>query len=76
MNMKKIAVGLLLTGVVWALFNFHFILFDNRIKILTKAHYTLDNTFVDARGAKKIRLLLNPDLAKAGFQDILNEVSQ
>jgi hypothetical protein len=52
--MKKMAGGLLLMGVVWALFHFHFILFDNRIKILAKAHYTLDNTFVDARGAKKI----------------------
>jgi len=74
--MKKMAGGLLLMGVVWALFNFHFILFDNRIKILGKAHFTLDNTFVDARGAKKIRLLLNPELVKAGFKDILNEVSQ
>lgn len=73
--MKKMVGGLLLMGVVWALFHFHFILFDDRIKILAKAHYTLDSTFVDARGAKKIRLLLNPDLAKAGFQKILNEVS-
>lgn len=74
--MKKMAGVLLLMGVVWALFHFHFILFDNRIKILAKVHFTLDNTFVDARGAKKIRLLLNPELVKAGFKDILNEVSQ
>jgi hypothetical protein len=76
MNMKKMAGVLLLMGIVWALFNFHFILFDNRIKILVKAHFTLDNTFVDARGAKKIRLLLNPELIKAGFKDILNEVRE
>lgn len=72
--MKKMAGLLLLVGVVWGFFNFHFILFDTRIKILAKSRFTLDNTFVDARGAKKIRLLLNPELAKAGFKDLLKDL--
>ena len=74
--MKKIVGLLLLAGGVWALFNFHFILFDAQLKILAKSHYTLDNTFVDARGAKKIRLLMNPELAKAGFKDLLKDLSE
>jgi hypothetical protein len=73
-DMKK-AVGLLvLAGLIWAIFNFHFILLDAQLKILPKSHFTLDNTFVDARGAKKIRLLLNPDLARAGFRDLLEDL--
>jgi len=71
--MKKIAGLILLIGLVWLFFNFHFILFDTRLKILTKSRFTLDNTFVDARGAKKIRLLLNPELARAGFKDLLKD---
>jgi len=75
-NMKKIAGLLLLAGLVWSLFNFHFILFDAQLKILAKSHFTLDNTFVDARGAKKIRLLLNPELARAGFKDLLKDLPE
>jgi len=29
---------------------------------------TFSNTFVDARGAKKFKLLLNPSLLKAGIR--------
>lgn len=74
--MKKMAGLLALVGVIWMLFNFHFILLDAQLKILPKSHFTLDNTFVDARGAKKIRLLLNPELAKAGFRDLLKDLPQ
>jgi hypothetical protein len=49
---------------------------DSRIKVLTKSNLTLSQTFVDARGAKKIRLLIDPDLAKAGIKDVLKEVSK
>jgi len=75
-NMKKMTGLLLLVGLVWALFNFHFILFDTRLKILAKSRFTLDNTFVDARGAKKVRLFLNPELARAGFKDLLKDLPE
>lgn len=65
---------LVLVGLIWVLFNFHFILLDAKLKILSKSHFTLDNTFVDARGAKKVRLLLNPELARAGFKDLLEDM--
>jgi len=71
--LKTIAGLLVLAGLVWSLFSYHFILLDARLRILPKSHYTLDNTFVDARGAKKMRLILNPDLAKAGILELLKE---
>lgn len=72
--MKQMAGLLVLVGLIWVLFNFHFILLDAQLKILPKSHFTLDNTFVDARGAKKVRLLLNPELARAGFKDLLEDM--
>ena len=73
MTMKKWVGFFILVGLVWSLFRFHFILLDNRIKVLGKSKLTLDQTFVDARGAKKMRLLLDPDLVKAGLNDLLKE---
>jgi hypothetical protein len=73
-DMKKMAGLLVLVGLICALYNFHFILLDAQLKILPKSRFTLDNTFVDARGAKKIRLLLNPELARAGFRDLLEDL--
>ncbi len=74
--MRKLAGLLILAGLILAMLNFHFILFDDQIKILPKSHFTLNNTFVDARGAKKVRLLLDPELAQAGFKDLLKEVAK
>ena len=74
--MKKLMGLCLLAGIVWAMLRFHFILLDSRIKVLTKSNLTLSQTFVDARGARKIRLLVDPDLAKAGIKDVLKEISK
>jgi len=73
---KKLLVVCVLVGGALALLRFHFILLDSRIKVLAKAEMTLAQTFVDARGAKKVRLLLDPDLVKAGIKDILKEFPQ
>jgi len=72
-EMKKMLAVCVLAGVAWACLHFHFILLDSRIKVLAKSELTLAQTFVDARGAKKVRLLLDPDLAKAGIKDIIKE---
>lgn len=71
--MKKLVGVCVLAGVVWTLLHFHFILLDSRIKVLAKTNLTLAQTFVDARGAKKLRLLLDPDLVSAGIKNILRE---
>lgn len=67
--MKKALLILAIAGaLIFATLNYHFILMDKNFKILKKVKLTFNNTFVDARGAKKIRLLLNPSLVKAGIK--------
>jgi len=39
---------------------------------LKKTELTFDDTFVDARGAKKLNLLSKPALMKAGIKDIMD----
>ena len=69
--MKKVAVALLIVAaVVLGTLNYHFILLDSNLKILKKVNYTFKDTFVDARGSKKYKLLLNPALVKAGVKDL------
>ena len=69
--MKKVAVVLLIVAALFfGTLNYHFILLDSSLKILKKVNYTLKDTFVDARGSKKYKLLLNPALVKAGVKDL------
>ena len=67
--MKKVLLILVITGgLFFSALNYHFILMDKNVKILKKVELTFSNTFVDARGAKKFKLLLNPSLVKAGIR--------
>ena len=69
--MKKVAVALLiLAALVFGTLNYHFILLDSNLRILKKVNYTFKDTFVDARGSKKYKLLLNSALVKAGVKDL------
>ena len=69
--MKKVAVVLLIVAALFfGTLNYHFILLDSSLKILKKVNYTFKDTFVDARGSKKYKLLLNPALVKAGVKDL------
>jgi len=70
--MKKLfIVCIIAIALVAASMNFHFIFTGNRIKILKKAELTFEDTFVDARGAKKLKLYTKPALVKAGINDVL-----
>ena len=67
--MKKVLLILVITGALFfSALNYYFILMDKNVKILKKVELTFSNTFVDARGAKKFKLLLNPSLVKAGIR--------
>ncbi|MEA3437258.1 MAG: hypothetical protein U9R43_12390 [Thermodesulfobacteriota bacterium] len=67
--MKKALLLLVITGALFfAALNYHFILMDKNVKMLKKVELTFTNTFVDARGAKKFKLLLNSSLVKAGIR--------
>jgi hypothetical protein len=74
--MKKLLVFLILiAAIAYGVFNYHFIWTDRGLRVLRKVEMTLDNTFVDARGEKQIRLFLDPALRKAGIKELLKEVS-
>jgi hypothetical protein len=73
--MKKIVVVLCLALVAgYGLLSYHFILLDDTVKIIKKSNVRYENTFVDARGAKKLKMLLEPDLVEAGINDVLQQL--
>lgn len=73
--MRNIVILLILfLAAGYALLNFHFILLDDSMKIIKKTGVRYEHTFVDARGAKKLELLTQPDLIKAGFNDVVRQV--
>lgn len=74
--MKKIISLIILAALGYGLLSYHFILFDDRLKILKKADLKIDNTFVDARGEKQLKLLMNPDLVRAGINEIIDKTSK
>jgi hypothetical protein len=67
--MKKVLLILVIIGaLLFSALNYHFILMDKKFKLLKKVKLTFNNTLVDARGAKKFKLFLNPSLVKAGIR--------
>jgi hypothetical protein len=74
--MKKIVIIVVIAGtLLFGTLNYHFILLDNGLKILKKADMAIENTFVDARGAKKIKLIFNPALMKSGIKNLIDDES-
>ena len=72
---KKIIIPLLSVLIVFgivafSLLRYHFILMDSKIRILKKATLNWQYTFVDARGSKRYKLVMNPALVKAGLKDL------
>ncbi|MCF8056765.1 MAG: hypothetical protein K9K37_09010 [Desulfocapsa sp.] len=71
--MKKIIVGLVVAAAAgYGLLSYHFILLDSSVKILKKTGVRYENTFIDARGIKKLELASQPDLIGAGINDVLS----
>lgn len=74
-SMKKLILVLIVFFAAgYGLLSYHFILFDDRLKILKKTSIRYENTLVDARGVKKLDLLLEPDLIEAGVKDLIRQV--
>ena len=73
--MKKWLVLIIAAACAYGVLNYHFILMDSSVKILKKSEMTLEDTFVDARGANQSKLFLNPALLKAGVKDLFQENS-
>ena len=73
--MKKVIAGLIVVAAAgYGLLSYHFVLLDSSLKIIQKIDVRYENTFVDARGTKKIELILKPDLVAAGINDVLSQV--
>jgi len=74
--MKKLIIATVIAAALVAgALNFHFIYLGSSVKILKKADMTFEDTFVDARGAKRLKLYTKPALAKAGIKDLLGDES-
>ena len=79
--MKKyiLTILVILGALTLATLNFHFILLDDdpiNFKVLKKVELTLDSTFVDARGVKRLKLIFNPLLLQAGIKKLFDEEIQ
>lgn len=75
--MKKFLILLFFTGALaYGMLSYHFILMNQGVKVLKKVEITFRDTFVDARGEKKIKLLLKPSLVKAGIKDVIDRAGR
>ncbi len=73
--MKKIILMLVIAAAAgYGVLSYHFVLFDKTFKIIKKTGVRYEDTFVDARGAKKLELALKPDLIAAGINDVIAQV--
>ncbi|MBU0961976.1 MAG: hypothetical protein KKD01_00340 [Proteobacteria bacterium] len=71
---KSILVLIIAAAAGYGLLSYHFVLLDSSLKVLKKTTVQYENTFVDARGAKKLELALKPDLIAAGINDVIGQV--
>jgi hypothetical protein len=76
-DMKKMIIGLVIFAAAgYGLLSYHFVLLDDNMKILKKTGPRVENTFVDARGAKTRALAFKPDLIAAGINDVIADVGE
>lgn len=70
--MKKWMILVVAAAVFgYGILGYHYIITDNGLKVLKKSGFSIEYTFVDARGVKAHRLLTNPALVKAGIKDAI-----
>jgi hypothetical protein len=74
--MKIIVLLVVLLAAGYGLLSYHFILLDDSMRIIKKTHVRYENTFVDARGAKKLEILTKPDLMEAGINDVIKQTGE
>jgi hypothetical protein len=62
-----------LGALAYGMFNYHVIRTDDGVRFLKKAEPTLEDVYIDARGANRAKLILNPALLRAGIKEILRQ---
>ena len=71
--MKKIIVLISsIVGLTLTALNIHIVQLDESVEVLVKTEMTFADTYVDARGTKKLDLLTKPRLLEAGLKEILD----
>ncbi|HEU20531.1 MAG TPA: hypothetical protein ENO00_14590 [Deltaproteobacteria bacterium] len=74
--MRKIIFLLIVAAApAFGVMNYHVIFLDDGVKILKKADLALDDTFIDARGVKRFKLITNPSLVKSGVKNLIDDKS-
>lgn len=68
-----VVLFLFVIGLVISALNVHIVQLDQSFEFLVKTEMTFEDTYVDARGANKIKLLNKPKLIEAGLNELLNE---
>jgi hypothetical protein len=75
--MKKLILMFGIAGAAaYGLLSYHFVVFDDKLTILKKTGLRFENTFVDARGIKKLEIALKPDLIAAGITDTVKQIDE
>ncbi len=75
--MKTLLIIVIFLAIIasgaYGAFTYHIIRTDNGIETLRKVRPSLEYTYVDARGARKYKVFLIPELAEAGLRDLLRD---
>jgi uncharacterized protein YxeA len=73
--LKKIMAVLVVLGVLAGAgaLNVHLIILSGDVKFLKKTELTFTDTVVDARGYKRAKLYLKPNLVAAGIKDLFGD---
>jgi hypothetical protein len=68
---KGLLLIIIIVGAAFTALNIHIIQFDDGFKFLKKATTTLTDTYVDARGFNKVKILSKPALIEAGIKELM-----
>ncbi len=72
--MKYLIVVIAVVGALaFGALNYHFIQVDSGMKMLKKTEMSMEYIYVDARGANRYKMYLNPTLLKAGIKELLEK---
>ena len=70
--MKKIIILIIIVAVtIGTTLNVHIVELDDGYKFLKKTSMTFTDTYVDARGFNKVKILSKPALIEAGIKELM-----
>lgn len=73
-KLNRLILIVIIAGIGYLLLSFHIIYFGNSVKVLKKARFTSEYTFVNAKGMAPESILKIDTLREAGIGDTLVEM--